>query len=56
MEIKLSTVNHFSWSLVFSNRDGSRFLNIRFNYRISIRLCDLFSKGVPGLDKDCPMA
>ncbi len=22
----------------------------RFNYRISIRLCDLFSKGVPGLD------
>ncbi len=37
-------------------RDGSRFSNIRFNYRITIRLCDYFLKVLPGLDnKDCPI-
>ncbi len=30
-------------------RDGSRFSNIRFNYRISIRLCDYFLKVYQGL-------
>ncbi len=28
-------------------RDGSRFSNIQFNYRISIRLCDYFLKVYP---------
>ncbi len=31
------------------SRDGSRFSNILFNYRISIRLCDYFLKVYQGL-------
>ncbi len=45
------SVSTRGWVTIFE------YSNILFNYRLSIRLCDYFLKGVPGLDnKDCPMA
>ncbi len=50
------TRKHLVWfwtplkmAVPLSSRDGSRFSNILFNYRISIRLCDYFLKVYQGL-------
>ncbi len=47
----LLTLQWHSWceTVLIDNRDGSRFSNILFNYRISIRLCDYFLKVYQGL-------